>query len=231
MNGYPTNYVCAICSQTFTRRGSCERHRIDNNLDPSASVRFVDYLVGRLSGRYQPGDPSIHRRKDRDKKGQINDTFFVENRRRVKNAKVFPPRFAIMPNTTIEEYSQNIIKGSPRFNEIHHTSASNSAPPDNVKKKDQGRDAIEFCMSTEQSTVYQKDSSSSHGDSNDQLFEKLHKIREFTTLVQKYFSEDNAEYILTYSKILRGQAFDDWIESKLAFLRDIDKKYRLSQPK
>ena len=86
MKGYPANYVCAICSRTFTRRGSCERHRINNNLDPTASVRYVDYLVGRLSGRYQPGDPSIHRRKDRDKKRQINDTFFVENRRRAKNA-------------------------------------------------------------------------------------------------------------------------------------------------
>lgn len=73
MKGYPANYVCAICSQTFSRRGSCERHRI-NNLDQDASVRFVDYLVGRLSGPYQPGDPSIHRRKDRDKKRQINNT-------------------------------------------------------------------------------------------------------------------------------------------------------------
>lgn len=231
MKGYPANYVCAICSRTFTRRGSCERHRIENNLDPTASVRLVDYLVGRLSGRFQPSDPSLHRRERRDKKSQINDTFFLEKSKRVKNSKVFPSRFTIMPDMTTKECSQNIMKGSPRFNEIHYTRASNSAPADNVKKMDGSRDGVEFCTSRESSTVYQKDSSSSHGSSNDQLFEKMQKLREFTTLVQKYYSDDNAKYILTYSKLLRGQAYDDWIESKLALLRDIDKKHRLSQPK
>jgi hypothetical protein len=230
MKGYPTNYVCAICSKTFTRRGSCERHRKNNDLDPTASVSFVDYIVGRLSGRYQPGDPSIHRRKYGDKKRQINDTFFVENSKRTKNAKVFPPRFTIRPDMTTEEYPQNIMTGSPRFNESHHTSAFNSAPPTNVKKKDRGMDAIEFCT-LETSAVYQKDSSSSHEYSNDHLYEDSQKLREFTTLVRKYYSNSNADDILTYAKLLRGQVRDDWINSRLAILRDVDKILRLSQPR
>jgi hypothetical protein len=89
MKGYPANYVCAICSQTFTRRGSCERHIIENNLDPAASVRFVDYLVGRLSGRFQPGNPSLHRRERRDKKSQINDTFFWKKAEELKMQRSF----------------------------------------------------------------------------------------------------------------------------------------------
>ena len=89
MKGYPANYVCAICSQTFTRRGSCERHIIENNLDPAASVRFVDYLVGRLSGRAQPGNPSLHRRERRDKKSQINDTFFWKKAEELKMQRSF----------------------------------------------------------------------------------------------------------------------------------------------
>lgn len=230
MKGYPANYVCAICSRTFTRRGSCERHRIKNNLDPTASVRFVDYLVGRLSGRYQPGDPSIHRREIWDKKSQIKDTFFLENSKRIKNAKVFPSRFTIMPDMTTKEYSQNIMKGGPRFNETRYTSAAKSVPTDNVKKMDGIRDGMEFCT-RETSAVYQKDSSSSHEYSNDRLYEDLQKFREFTTLVRKYYSNSNADYILTYAKMLHGQVWDDWIDSRLAILRDIDKNHRLFQPR
>lgn len=228
MKGYPANYVCAICSQTFTRRGSCERHIIENNLDPAASVRFVDYLVGRLSGRFQPGNPSLHRRERRDKKSQINDTFFLEKSRRVKNAKVFPSRFAIMPYMTTKEYYQNITKGGSRFNETRYTSTAKCVPTDNVKKMDGIRDGIEFCT-RKTSAVYQK--GSSHEYSNDHLFEDSQKLREFTTLVRKYYSDSNADYILTYAKLLQGQIWDDWIDSRLAILRDIDKNHRLFKPR
>ncbi len=173
MKGYLANYVCAICSHTFTRRGSCERYRIENNLDPTASVRFVDYLVGRLSGRYRPGSPSLHRRKIGDKKSQINDTFSLEKRKGVKNAKVFPSRFTIMPDMTTKEYSQNIMKGGSSFNETCCTSAAKSVPADNVKKMDGIRDGIEFCT-RKTSAVYQK--GSSHEYSNDHLFEDSQKL-------------------------------------------------------
>ena len=106
---------------------------------------FVDYLVGRLSGRFQPGNPSLHRRERRDKKSQINDAFFLEKSRRVKNAKAFPSRFAIMPYMTTKEYYQNITKGGSRFNETRYTSTAKCVPTDNVKKMDGIRDGIEFC--------------------------------------------------------------------------------------
>ena len=138
---------------------SCERDRIKNNLGPTATVRFVDYLVGRLSGRYQPGDPSLHRRKIWNKKSQINDTYFMEGSIRIKNAKIFPSGITIMPDMKTKEYSQNIMKGGSRFSETRYTSAAESVPADNVKKMDGSRDGIEFCT-RETSAVYQKDSSS-----------------------------------------------------------------------
>jgi hypothetical protein len=73
--------------------------------------------------------------------------------------------------------------------------------------------------------------SSSHEYSNDHLYEDSQKLREFTTLVRKYYSNSNADYILTYAKLLHGQVWDDWIDSRLAILRDIDKIHRLSQPR
>jgi hypothetical protein len=127
----------------------------------------------------------------------------LEKRKGVKNAKVFPSRLAIMPDMTTKEYSQNIMKGGSRFNETCYTSAAKSVPTDNVKKMDGIRDGTEFCT-RESSTVYQKDSFSSHRNSGDQLFEKTQKLREFTTLVRKYYSDSNADYILTYAKLLQG---------------------------
>ena len=89
MKGYPANYVCAICSQTSPGEASCERHIIENNLDPAATVRFVDYLVGRLSGRYQPGNPSLHRRERRDKMSQIMIHFFWKKAEELKMQRSF----------------------------------------------------------------------------------------------------------------------------------------------
>lgn len=118
--------------QTFIRRGSCERHRINNNLDPTASVRFIDYIIGISNDRYQPGNPSMHKCEIKDKKkSQINDTFFVKRYKNAKYPKVFPSRFSIMPDIITRKYSQNMMKGGSRFNETHYISAK-SVPVDNV---------------------------------------------------------------------------------------------------
>src|ERR671918_964292 len=113
---------------------TCERDRIKNNLGPTATVRFVDYLVGRLSGRYQPGDPSLHRRKIWNKKSQINDTNFLEESRRIKNAKIFPSGITIMPDMKTKEYSQNIMKGGSRFSETRYTVPPKAFPQIMLKK-------------------------------------------------------------------------------------------------
>jgi hypothetical protein len=57
----------------------------------------------------------MHRREIKDKKkSQINDTFFAESYKNAKYAKVFPSRFAIMPDMTTKKYSQNMMKGGSR---------------------------------------------------------------------------------------------------------------------
>jgi hypothetical protein len=150
--------------------------------------------------------------------------FFLEKSTRVKNAKVFPSRFTIMPEMTTKEYYQNITKGGSR----RYISTAKCVPADNVKKMDGIRDGIEFCT-RKTSAVYQK--GSSHEYSNDHLIEDSQKLREFTTLVRKYYSDSNADYILTYAKLLQGQIWDDWIDSRLAILRDIDKNHRLFKPR
>src|SRR5215207_821846 len=57
------NYVCTICSQTFTRRWRGKTHNINLHSGTAKIVRLVDYIVGRLNGQYFPGDPSLYRSK------------------------------------------------------------------------------------------------------------------------------------------------------------------------
>jgi hypothetical protein len=59
------NYVCTICSQTFTRRwrGSVQNNKFHGGL--GSVVRLLDYIVGRACGQFLPGDPSLFRRKNK----------------------------------------------------------------------------------------------------------------------------------------------------------------------
>jgi hypothetical protein len=63
-------WVCAICSKDFTRMSSAKRH--NNNLHSSGAmiVRPIEYIIGRLSGKFPvPHDPLSYRR---NKKSQVN---------------------------------------------------------------------------------------------------------------------------------------------------------------
>jgi hypothetical protein len=57
------NYVCTVCSQTFTRkwRGTVHNDNLHGGL--AKVVRLIDYMIGRSNGEYLPSDPLIYRRK------------------------------------------------------------------------------------------------------------------------------------------------------------------------
>ena len=60
--GRPT-YVCATCSEHFTRRYSATRHNLTIHNGRKEIVTLVEYLVRRSSGKYQASDPSWYRRR------------------------------------------------------------------------------------------------------------------------------------------------------------------------
>ena len=57
------NYVCTICSQTFTRKWRGMVHRDNIHAGAADIVRLIDYMVGRTNGQYLPGDPSLYRKR------------------------------------------------------------------------------------------------------------------------------------------------------------------------
>jgi hypothetical protein len=59
--GRPT-YVCATCEEHFTRKYGAKRHNLTIHNGRGEIVTLLEYLVGRLSGRYRPSHPSLYRR-------------------------------------------------------------------------------------------------------------------------------------------------------------------------
>ena len=61
------NFVCTVCSQTFTRRWRGTVHNNNTHAGIARIVRLIDYVVERNNGEYLPSDPSLYRRKRRNK--------------------------------------------------------------------------------------------------------------------------------------------------------------------
>lgn len=63
-------YVCSICAQDFTRKYNANRHNQNIHFGQAEIVRFLEYLVGRVSGKYQPADPLLYGNKNKKNGGR-----------------------------------------------------------------------------------------------------------------------------------------------------------------
>jgi hypothetical protein len=54
--------VCATCSQDFTRKSSASRHNRNIHHGFGIIVSFIDYIVGRIEGRYVAANPLLFRK-------------------------------------------------------------------------------------------------------------------------------------------------------------------------
>ena len=57
-------WVCATCSQDFTREYSANRHNHNIHFGKGIIVRFFEYIIGRLRGKYRESDPLIFRKSN-----------------------------------------------------------------------------------------------------------------------------------------------------------------------
>ncbi len=60
------SYVCAECSEHFTRKTSGKRHNFNIHSGRAEIVSLMEYLVGRSSGKYLPSHPSWFKRNERN---------------------------------------------------------------------------------------------------------------------------------------------------------------------
>jgi len=59
-----STYVCATCSQGFTRKSSAKRHNGKIHFGMGVIVPFFDYIVGRVEGKYVASNPLLFRKNN-----------------------------------------------------------------------------------------------------------------------------------------------------------------------
>ena len=217
MKGIRANYVCTLCSETFTRKPSGERHNLNLHSGMAPIVRFIDYIVGRIEGRYQPSNPLLFRRKNNDIHRK-NNSLSLDNCKNAKTVNEVSSRFTIMPDKT-KESSQSITRGSFRQDALDVSTDNIGPKTDSIKDANQSKSH----GSQRQEAVYQKTSSSSYGIPDSRYLDKIAKFQEFATLVQKYYSKDTAKDLIICANTLSPREQDGWIEEKLVFLRNFDR--------
>ena len=70
-------WVCATCSEHFTRQYGATRHNNEFHDGKGIVVRLLDYIVGVANGRFLPSESNVQRRKKR-----MQSSFFSFNSKR-----------------------------------------------------------------------------------------------------------------------------------------------------
>jgi hypothetical protein len=206
MKDIRASYVCALCSQTFTRESSGIRHSINLHLGMSPIVRLIDYIIGRIEGRYQPNDPLLYRRKNK-----------IMNRINAKTvSEASPSGFTVIPDRTKETFQNDFrlsYKQAP-FDVPLYTIRSKMG---SIKEANQS--SLQWGQREE--AVYQKTSFFSSETSTSRYSDRIVKFQEFANLVRKYYPKDTAKELISITNSLWEP--DSWIDEKLVFLRNYDK--------
>ncbi|MGC1929529.1 MAG: hypothetical protein WA667_11180 [Candidatus Nitrosopolaris sp.] len=103
--GRPT-YVCATCSEHFTRKYSGKRHNFSIHSGRSEIVPYIEYMAGRSSGRYLASHPSWYRKQ---KGSQWNSSYPSENRVIADTTSSFRPETLFQPYTAALPNSQTTM--------------------------------------------------------------------------------------------------------------------------
>ena len=226
MKDIRANYVCTLCSETFTRKPSGDRHNLNLHSRMAPIVRFIDYIVGRIEGRYQPSNPLLFRRKN-NVIHRKNNALSLDNCKNTKKVNEVSSRYTVMPDKT-KKSSQSTTRGNFRFGykqDPPDVSTDNIGhKTDSIKDANQSKSYWSQSQRQRQEAVYQKTSSSSYGIPGSQYLDKIAKFQEFATLVKKHYSKDTAkELIFCASRLRSPQNWEHsgWIEEKLVFLRNL----------
>jgi hypothetical protein len=68
-------WICAICSQGFTRKPSAKRHNDNLHSSGAKVVRPIEYMIGRLNGKFPvPHDPLSYRRNNKSQMNALGPT-------------------------------------------------------------------------------------------------------------------------------------------------------------
>jgi hypothetical protein len=92
-------YACGACGLHFTRKFNAERHNKNLHDNKADIVTFSEYVVGRTSGKYPPGNPSQRIKNSNASKRNIvhqyendNNTHYIQQKHVSDSTKSNPMR-------------------------------------------------------------------------------------------------------------------------------------------
>jgi hypothetical protein len=118
------NYVCTVCSATFTRKTSALRHSAHIHAGTAFFVRLIDYLAGRAQGVYQPSNPLLYRQKKKNDRN-LRNLYSSVNCNPAASDKIPASRFTVrFDETKKDEYhginsaNKSIESDLPKYQEL-----------------------------------------------------------------------------------------------------------------
>jgi hypothetical protein len=113
-------WVCALCSQDFTRKYSAERHSRDLHHGQGKIVRILDYVIGRIAREYYPADPLMYRSNSKRRDSSVPHS----------DAKAFSFPFVSIAHNSSQSHHEDkppLQNEEYRVNHQPHIKSSSSA--------------------------------------------------------------------------------------------------------
>jgi len=190
-------WACSVCGEDFTRKSSAKRHGFNVHDEKGLVVRYTEYLVGRMSGQYpKPIEPP-----------RLSERYPPWLRR--KNG----------------QKQQKLLYDHGNNNEVGLDASADSdsslfgsgnilaSAKDNVHRRSYLHEPLHQLI----------DNAVHKSFDPLRIQERRSKIEEFKTLVSKNYTFQNADQILKLAFYLYSEEDDDYLNGRLARLRDIDR--------
>ena len=217
------NFVCTLCSETFTRKPSAKRHSDTQHAGTVPFVRLIDYLVGRIEGLYQPSDPRLYRHQKKNEREAKNSFPSGSSMSAISVDKVPASRFTTLADMTNKspycgtnittEHSKSTL-GSEIASSIPGTSGEPRL--NDALRRNGGLNEIEGSEQGQKNSFSVSDS---------QSLDITLKFREYTVLIERNAPKEEVRGILDVATFCHIMGKDHVLEMDnwLPLLRYVDR--------
>jgi hypothetical protein len=194
--------VCSICGEGFTRRTSARRHNSNLHSGEATIVRPLEYIIGRLNGKYSiPNDPLSYRRRTM-KSNNVNN--------KGNQGTFLPPYYHEDPNNSYF-WDKKFGSDESLLSDPDLGTQSLIHPQD------------EDSSQHEYNTTAGKDNP---GHDLRKLLERSSKLEELKILLSKHYPPKLGRRLLNQFLFqLQGANGDKFLEEQLEWLRTVDKSH------
>jgi hypothetical protein len=199
-------WQCSICGQGTTRKGSAIRHNDNLHSGSAMIVRPVEYIIGRLDGRFAPPNDPLSYRHNNKKRKQKDDNNLISSVRSHENYNN-DDHFARNDNI-----NKTFVAGMKR--EPVRRDHQDSPFLENIPMKNNNADRMESLRETlDQNRL---------SSNSPKLVVIKSKLEEFAILLNRHYGPQMAsEFLARITDQLNNANGGDFLDEQLTWLRNI----------